>query len=134
MRNQVKSESLWVVSDDAEFCERVKQALSEELEAIRVVTRGDLGERGFWRAAAPVPAAVLLDSGEDLDWAAGVLRDIKRAHLRAPVIVASRELSKDFGTKIVSEGANYFLLREFEPGELREAATSLIRQARHPSR
>ncbi len=132
MKSREKEDSLWVVSDDAEFCERVRKVLEDQLLPIRILGRGRVKKLGFWREEPALPGAVLLDPDDDLDWAVGVLRDIKRAHIRSPVIVASRELDKDFGTKIVSEGVSYFLLREFEPRELREAATGLIRQSRHP--
>ena len=132
MRSREQEDSLWVVSDDAEFCEHVREVLEDQLLPIRVIARDGVMKQGFWRETEVLPGAVLLDPDEDLDWAASVLRDIKRAHIRSPVIVAAREMDKDFGTKIVSEGVSYLLLRDFEPRELREAATGLIRQSRHP--
>jgi DNA-binding response OmpR family regulator len=127
MKERQREESLWVVSDDEELCARIQVALKDESPSVRIIRRKQLKGTQFWRTSTVKPGVVLLDVGTDLDWGVGVLRDIKYAHLRAPLVVVTCEPTHEFGMKIVSAGINYFLPREFDGQELRDVVAGLIK-------
>lgn len=131
MKERVRTECLWVVSDDSQLCGRVESTL-EGGTCLRPISRAAAVEAGFWRGTLTLPGAVLLDLDDDLDWGARVLRYIKGARVRTPVIVLSRDFSEEFGNKIVPEGASYFLPWNFDPDELREVVRVLLKPLHHP--
>jgi DNA-binding response OmpR family regulator len=127
MKERERDNSLWVVSDDEELCNRIKGALHDDNLEVCIVHRAQVTEGLFCRTAKTLPGAVLLDVDEDLDWGVTVLKEIKRAHNRTPLVVVSRNPSREFGMKIVSAGINYLLPRDFDVQELRDVVSGLIR-------
>lgn len=132
MKEKEREDCLWVVSDDAELYARMEKALKGIQCDVRIITKDEVGVPGFWRKIERLPGAVLLDLDEDLDGGVSVVRDIKRAHSRLPLIVISKELNQEFGTKIVTEGVSYYLLRDFDPAELSDVVDGLVRPQRNP--
>lgn len=125
MRRWVQTECLWLISDDPELEPRVEEALKGKV-CTRVLSWEKVDETGFWRCALTLPSVVLLHLDEDLNRGARVLRDIKGAHLKMPVIVLSREFNTEFASKIISEGASYFMLWDFDSAELNEVVQGLL--------
>jgi DNA-binding NarL/FixJ family response regulator len=122
----VRENGLWIISDDAALCECAEQELKDECP-IRRISSTLVHSPSFWRGCGCYPGVILLDIGDRVDWGVQVLRAIKRARVPSPVIVTSETFSKEFGTKIVSEGVSYCLQKGFECSELREVVVSLIK-------
>ena len=133
MRRWIQTDCLWVITDDTGLEERVNSALKGQV-CLRTILKGKLDEPSFWRCTLTLPAIVLLHLGDDLDWGAKVLRDIKGAHLRIPIVVLSKEFNSEFGSKIISEGASYFMLWDFDPNELNEVVHSLLNHSHQAGR
>lgn len=125
-----RGECLWIVTDDGELRRRAEEELGKLGCRVRHVAHEPLDTPAFWKGCPRYPGAVLLDVGDRLDWAMAVVRRMKRARVPSPVIVATADPSREFGTKIVSLGVSYILPRDFAPGELSEVFTSLVRPHR----
>ncbi len=122
-----RGDCLWVVTGDVEFRNRVEQELTERGCRVRHVPHDLLDTHSFWKNCPRYPGAVLLDVSERLDWATTVLKEMKRTRVPSPIIVATTNPSREFGTKIVSLGVSYFLPHDFTPGELAEVFISLVK-------
>lgn len=133
MKERPHTGCLWVICDDDAIQGRIESTLEEDHVCLRMHSRATVTRAGFWRESLTLPGAVLLDLADDLDGGARVLRDIKSARVRAPVIVLSKEFNTEFGNKIVSEGASYFLPRDFDAEEFREVVRALLKPAHRPS-
>lgn len=116
---------LWIISDDAELCGNVTRELGNVGLPITIRSPRNLHDPSFWKMGGRQPEIILLDIGSHIDWGVAALRSIKRARVSSPVIVVAREFSQEFGTKIVSEGVSYSLLRDFDGNEFREVVASL---------
>lgn len=127
MIHQEKGEELWIISGDAGCCDNVESALRSLERVIRRVEPASLDEPQFWRRCEKLPGVIVLDVDGRLDWGEAVLRAIKRSHVTSPVIVISTNFTREFGTKIVSEGICYALPRDFDGNEFREVVCSLFR-------
>ena len=125
-----RGECLWIVSQDEELAQRAEEAMNEQGCRVRRLSPEALAPPTFWRTCPRYPGAVLLDVGEELDWARSVLKRMKSAHVPSPVIIATANTSREFGTKIVSTGVSYILPRAFTADELVEVFLSLVRPAR----
>jgi DNA-binding NtrC family response regulator len=131
MKGRERGDELWMVCDDAGLAARVVGLLEGHVCPVRVISRAELAkDRKFWWAGNTLPGAILLDLDNDLDWAVGVLGDIKRAHTRSPVVVISKAPDHEFGMKIVSQGISCFLLRDFDSEELKDVVQGLIKTSR----
>ena len=132
MKARERGDTLWMISEEASLCARVQGLLKGSICDVRIVRRAELDNRGFWWGGDTLPGAILLDLDDDLDWATGVLHDIKRAHLRTPIIVISKRPDHEFGMKIVSQGISCFLLRDFDSKELCDIVRSLVKSPSQP--
>jgi len=121
-----------VASKDEEFRARAERELAGRDRRTRMVGDEPLDTAAYWKGRSRLPGAVLLDVGERLDWAKAVLGSMKRARVALPVIVATSDQSREFGTKVVSLGVSYILPRDFAPGELAEVFVSLMGSRKPP--
>lgn len=127
MAEREQGTCLWVVSNNRRLCDEIQDALKGDGQSVKLITPAQLAESPLWRTTSVLPGAILLDIGNELDWGVTVIRDIKRAHIRSPIVVVSQEPSHEFGMKIVSQGISYVLPRDFDMQELRDVVSGLIK-------
>jgi len=72
------------------------------------------------------PLFIILDVDHDLNWGTGVLRLLRRAHPRAPILIISDDFTKSFGRKILSQGVQFHFSRNFADDEARELLGSVL--------
>ncbi|MDK2970498.1 MAG: hypothetical protein PWP23_253 [Candidatus Sumerlaeota bacterium] len=126
MGSRERGHCLLVVSEDDALHRRIEEDLALVPCDVHRRTREEVSDPAFWRRQECYPGAVLLDLDEDLDAGVTVLLALKRARVPSPVIVLTPMFSREFGTKIVSQGIGYCLSRDFDSHELCEVVASLV--------
>ncbi len=83
----------------------------------------------FWslHSQEPCPSMVVLDVGGDLGSGARTLRQFKECGNSTPVVVLTRDASRDFAEKILSQGVVYYLTHDFLPNEFLDVAKNLLK-------
>ena len=115
----------WILSNDAQVIDRVARLLEERKCE---VLRSDALPPASAGAPEVEPALVLLDTGGDVDRGAATLQEIKRRRIKAPVVVLTQKLCREFGEKILTQGIRYYFPQEFCEEEFIEVVSSLLKQ------
>lgn len=126
IRRELAPDTLWVITGDDELRHCAETKLRDGTCKVEFIHPDALADRAWFRICKVIPGVILLDVDQDMDRSAAILRSLKRAQIRAPIIAICNEFTKEFGTKIVSEGVSYCLLRGSDCGELQEVVSCLI--------
>lgn len=122
--------TVWIVSSDSKLASKVESLLGP-LTGHQVTTTPErLEETAFADPKPAAPDLVVVDIGDDIDSGVETIRCLRRARIKAPIVVLTKNFSRDFGAKIVSEGVRYYLAHDFCQEEFQEVAESLLKMRR----
>lgn len=123
-------EMVWVISNEASLAQRVEDVVRPLAGNVSRLTRADVENEGFWNPLPASPDLIVLDIGSEVDWGLWALRRLKRGRIKAPIVVVTGNLSREFGEKILPEGVRYYVARDFSATEFREVTESLLKLKR----
>jgi DNA-binding NarL/FixJ family response regulator len=127
VREQTKEVEMWVVSGDPALCERIEQ-LTRGMAHVRQIRSEQVLADEFWQGRPePPPAVVVLDIDADPDWGANSIHRIRQVRMGEAIIVLTRDFSREFGAKIISQGIRYYFAREFSEEEFLAVIESLLK-------
>src|SRR3984885_3032316 len=116
-----------LIEDEERLAENIVGALRETGLA---VDRAADGESGSYLAEQGVYDAIVLDlllpgkSGQN------VLRDLRRRRVHTPVLVLTAQEGKESTVELLNAGADDYVSKPFDLGELRARIKALIRRAK----
>src|SRR5690606_13934701 len=125
--DMVGSSKVWLVSNESVLCNRIEMAIRTVSDQISRVRKEELESEGFWTPLPRTPDLIILDVESDVDWGMSAIRRLKRARMKAPLVVITATFSREFGEKILTEGVRYYFAHDFSTSEFREVVESLIK-------
>jgi DNA-binding NarL/FixJ family response regulator len=122
--------NVWIISGDHLLVRRITESGQLAEDEILVMEPGDLDDETFTNLRCTEPGIIVLDVTNKVDWGLWAIRAIKRARIKAPIVVFTNNFSREFGAKIVSEGVRYYFGNDFSASEFREVMESLLKNKR----
>lgn len=118
---------LLLVEDEHRLAENMAEALRE---AGFAVDHAADGPSGSYLAEQNVFDAVILDLMLPIKTGQQVLRDIRAQGLRTPVLILTAQEGKDSVVELLNQGADDYLAKPFDLGELIARVKALIRRSK----
>lgn len=118
---------LLLVEDEQRLAENIAEALRE---AGFAVDHAADGPSGFYLAEQNVFDAVILDLMLPGKNGQQVLRDLRAQRLRTPVLILTAQEGKDSVVELLNQGADDYLAKPFDLGELIARVKALIRRSK----
>ena len=116
-----------LIEDEERLAENIVAALRETGLA---VDRAADGETGSHLAGQGVYDAVVLDLMLPFKSGQAVLRDLRRDRLHTPVLILTAQEGKESVVELLNAGADDYLSKPFDLGELLARVKSLIRRSK----
>jgi len=116
-----------VIEDEERLAENIVGALRETGLA---VDRASDGEAGSYLAEQGVYDAIVLDLMLPGKSGQKVLRDLRRRRLHTPVLVLTAQEGKESTVELLNAGADDYVSKPFDLGELLARIKALIRRAK----
>ena len=116
-----------VIEDEERLAENIVGALRETGLA---VDRAADGEAGSYLAEQGVYDAIVLDLMLPGKSGQKVLRDLRRRRLHTPVLVLTAQEGKELTVELLNAGADDYVSKPFDLGELLARIKALIRRAK----
>jgi DNA-binding response OmpR family regulator len=116
-----------VIEDEERLAENIVGALRETGLA---VDRAADGEAGSYLAEQDVYDAIVLDLMLPGKSGQSVLRDLRRRRLHTPVLVLTAQEGKESTVELLNAGADDYVSKPFDLGELLARVKALIRRAK----
>ena len=116
-----------LIEDEERLAENIVTALRETGLA---VDRAADGEMGSHLAGQGVYDAVVLDLMLPFKSGQSVLRDLRRERLHTPVLILTAQEGKESVVELLNAGADDYLSKPFDLGELLARVKSLIRRSK----
>jgi DNA-binding response OmpR family regulator len=116
-----------VIEDEERLAENIVGALRETGFA---VDRAADGEAGSYLAEQDVYDAIVLDLMLPGKSGQSVLRDLRRRRLHTPVLVLTAQEGKESTVELLNAGADDYVSKPFDLGELLARIKALIRRAK----
>lgn len=116
-----------LIEDEERLAENIVGALRETGLA---VDRAADGESGSYLAEQGVYDAIVLDLMLPGKSGQNVLRDLRRRQLHTPVLVLTAQEGKESTVELLNAGADDYVSKPFDLGELLARVKALIRRAR----
>ena len=116
-----------VIEDEERLAENIVGALRETGIA---VDRAADGEAGSYLAEQGVYDAIVLDLMLPGKSGQKVLRDLRRRRLHTPVLVLTAQEGKELTVELLNAGADDYVSKPFDLGELLARIKALIRRAK----
>ena len=123
---------VWVISADLTLTARIEEVLQPLTEEVIKLAPQPMHQETFWTDKPPCPALIVLDIDRDIELGLEIIKSVKRARIRAPMVVLTRDFSRKFGAKIISEGIRYYFPYDFCQHEFLQVAESLLKIKAHP--
>ena len=120
----------WVIGLDDRLAKRVRTCLEGEGFTACLIHPGPQATAAQWLEQYPEPGVVVLDVGANVDWGVGIIEGVRRLRIGAPLIVMTRDFSREFGAKILSAGVRYYFPHDFSATEFLEVVRNLERRGR----
>lgn len=122
------SDKLWIISGNSELIERIGELLRSVTEQIVPIAPQSINKKILRNRKPDTPALVVLDINRDADWGLTIIQRLKRAYRHVPVVVLTRDFSRDFGKKIISEGVRYYFSYDFCTEEFLKVAEIFLKK------
>jgi DNA-binding response OmpR family regulator len=116
-----------LIEDEERLAENIVAALRETGLA---VDRASDGEMGSHLAEQGVYDAIVLDLMLPSKSGQAVLRDLRRERLHTPVLILTAQEGKESVVELLNAGADDYLSKPFDLGELLARVKSLIRRSK----
>jgi DNA-binding response OmpR family regulator len=116
-----------LIEDEERLAENIVGALRESGLA---VDRAADGETGSYLAEQDVYDAIVLDLMLPGKTGQSVLRDLRRKRLHTPVLVLTAQEGKESTVELLNSGADDYVSKPFDLGELLARIKALIRRAK----
>ncbi|GAC1361789.1 MAG: response regulator transcription factor [Acidobacteriaceae bacterium] len=116
-----------VIEDEARLAENIAASLREGSGYAVDVARD--GEEGLYLATTNTYDAVILDLMLPRLSGVEVLKKMRRAGVKTPVLILTARDEKESVVGLLNEGADDYLTKPFDLGELRARVQSLIRRS-----
>jgi signal transduction histidine kinase len=123
----VSRERILVVDDSAEVRDFLANTVLK-LEGYTVDTARD-GKEGLEATLADPPDLVISDQAMPKLTGLAMIREIRQAGLRTPIILMTAEGSEEIASQALRAGVSFYFIKPFDPIELQEAVSSILRPA-----
>jgi DNA-binding response OmpR family regulator len=113
-----------VIEDDALIRDAVDVILSQLGHQVTAVASG---EQGLAQIGRVYPHLVLLDVGLPRMNGVEVLRAIRKAGYRIPILMLTADRSAETVRDVMADGGNGYVLKPFEPEQLVKRVTAMLK-------
>lgn len=123
---------VWLVTAD----ERMRQDICGLLQTLEceivAIDPARSNTENPWEWSEASPNIIMLDIGEDMDWGGRIIDAIHHGGRNIPLVVLTRNFSREFGAKIIPRGMCYYFPRDFCPHEFLEVIRNLVERQASP--
>jgi DNA-binding NarL/FixJ family response regulator len=120
---------VWVVSENPEVCLRISGLLSKYGVCHKEIAPTDLDADEAWGDRWTRPPLIVLDVDHKLDRGRRHVQKIYQRYPEMPVVILTSDFSREFGSKILSQGVLYYFSYDFLENEFKELMGSLLHLA-----
>lgn len=117
---------VWVISANADLSQRLLDLLKKEKHHVQIVDPDTLGDDNLSRLPSAQLKLIILDVDHNVARGMQIIQRIKRARIKAPMVVLTEEFSRDFGANILSAGVQYYLSYDFCESEFIDLTQTLL--------
>lgn len=119
---------VWIIGDRPALLTRLQASLSGpcDSEENALLSPAAISRMDLFTEHPGHLELVILEVDDPPECGLEIIQRLRKARIRAPVVVLTRDFSRQFGAKILSQGVRYYFPHDYCETEFQEVVQSLL--------